>query len=143
MSFLLDTNVVSEWTKSKPNANLIAWLALVDEDQTFLSVITIAEIKFGIERLKPGQRRAGLESWLHGDLDARFERRVLPVDAAVAQAWGKITAERAALGRPVAIMDGFIAATALVHGLTLVTRNTADFEHTGAPLLNPWLKSPK
>ncbi len=143
MSFLLDTNVVSEWTKPKPNPNLVGWLSSVDEDQTFLSVITIAEIKFGIERLKPGQRRADLDSWLHGDLALRFGGRVLVVDAAVAEDWGRITAARAALGRPIAIMDGFIAATACVFGLTLVTRNAADFESTGAPLLNPWRKSQK
>jgi predicted nucleic acid-binding protein len=141
MSFLLDTNAVSEWTKPKPNPNLIAWLASVDEDRTFLSVITIAEIKFGIERLKAGQRRSNLESWLNGDLAARFEGRLLPVNAAVAEAWGKITASRAAVGRPIPIMDGFIAATATIFGLTLVTRNTADFENTPAPLLNPWRKS--
>jgi predicted nucleic acid-binding protein len=141
MSFLLDTNAVSEWTKPKPNPNLIAWLASVDEDRTFLSVITIAEIKFGIERLRPGQRRSDLESWLNGDLAARFEGKLLPVNAAVAEAWGKITAGRAAVGRPIPIMDGFIAATAAVFGLTLITRNTADFENTPAPLLNPWRKS--
>ena len=141
MTFLLDTNVVSEWTKPKPNPNLIAWLASVDEDRTFLSVITIAEIKFGIERLKPGKRRLDLESWLQGDLAARFEGRLLPVTAAVAEAWGKITAARAASGRHIPIMDGFIAATAAVFELTLVTRNTADFENTPAPLLNPWRKS--
>jgi predicted nucleic acid-binding protein len=141
MSFLLDTNAVSEWTKPKPNPNLIAWFASVDEDRTFLSVITIAEIKFGVERLKAGQRRSNLESWLNGDLAARFEGRLLPVNAAVAEAWGKITASRAAVGRPIPIMDGFIAATAAVFGLTLVTRNTADFENTPAPILNPWRKS--
>jgi predicted nucleic acid-binding protein len=141
MSFLLDTNAVSEWTKPKPNPNLISWLASVDEDRTFLSVITIAEIKFGIERLKAGRRRCDLESWLNGDLAARFEGRLLPVTAAVAEAWGKITAGRAAVGRPIPIMDGFIAATATVFGLTLVTRNTADFEKTVPALLNPWRKS--
>lgn len=143
MSFLLDTNVVSEWTKAKPNPNLIAWLASVNEDQTFLSVITIAEIKFGIERLKPSQRRVDLESWLNGDLAQRFEGRLLPVNVAVARAWGEITAVRAAKGRPIPIMDGFIAAAATVFGLTLVTRNTADFGNTGAPLLNPWRKPQK
>ena len=106
-----------------------------------LSVITIAEIKFGIERLKPGRRRENLERWLNGDLAARFEGRVLPVTTAVAGAWGKITAARAAIGRPIPIMDGFIAATATVFELTLVTRNTADFENTPAPLLNPWRKA--
>ena len=110
MNFLLDTNVVSEWTKPKPDANLVAWLASVDEDRTFLSVVTIAEIKFGIERLKPGQRRAALERWLHSDLKARFGGRILPVDDAVADTWGKVAAARAAAGRPIGIMDGFIAA---------------------------------
>jgi toxin FitB len=141
MSFLLDTNVVSEWTKPKPDANLISWLASVDEDRTFLSVITIAEIKFGIERLKPGQRRSSLESWLRVDLAGRFEGRLLPVNAAVAEAWGKLVAACAAAGRPIGVMDGFIAATALAFGLTLVTRNVADFENAGAPLLNPCRKS--
>jgi toxin FitB len=140
MSFLLDANVVSEWTKPKPNANLIAWLASVDEDRTFMSVITIAEIKFGIERLKPGQRRSNLESWLDGDVARRFEGRLLPVNAAVAEAWGRIVAARAAAGRPMGVMDGFIAATALAFGLTLVTRNIADFENTVPALLNPWRK---
>ncbi len=143
MSFLLDTNVVSEWTKPKPNPNLIAWLASVDEDRTFLSVMTIAEIKFGIERLKPSQHRAKLESWLHGNLAERFEGRLLPVNSTVAETWGKITAARAAIGRPIPIMDGFIAATATVFGLTLVTRNTGDFENTPAPPLNPWRKPKK
>jgi predicted nucleic acid-binding protein len=114
MSFLLDTNVVSEWTKPKPDANLIAWLASVNEDRTLLSVVTIGEIKFGIERLKPGQRRENLERWLRSDLAFRFEGRLLPVTAAVAKAWGRITAARAARGRPIPIMDGFIAATATV-----------------------------
>ena len=139
MSFLLDTNVVSEWTKPRPDPGLIAWLASVDEDRTFLSVITIAEIRFGIERREPGQRRAKLESWLHSDLKVRFDGRILLVNEAVAEAWGKIVAARAALGRPIGAMDGFIAATALVFDLTLVTRNTADFENTVPALLNPWL----
>ena len=138
MSFLLDTNVVSEWIKPRPDPGLIAWLASVDEDRTFLSVITIAEIRFGIERREPGQRRSKLESWLHGDLKARFDERTLLVNEAVAEMWGKISAARAALGRPIGAMDGFIAATALVFGLTLVTRNTADFENTVPSLLNPW-----
>lgn len=82
--------------------------------------------------------RAKLECWLHGDLKTRFSGRILPVSEAVAEAWGKVVAKRAGQGRPSGVMDAFIAATALVFGLTLVTRNTADFEHTVPSLLNPW-----
>jgi predicted nucleic acid-binding protein len=138
MSFLLDTNVVSEPTKPRPDPGLASWLASVDEDQTFLSAVTLAEISFGIERRETGERRAKLERWLNGDVKVRFAGRILPVDEAVAEAWGKVVAARAALGRPIGLMDGFIAATALVSGLTLVTRNTADFENTVPALLNPW-----
>jgi predicted nucleic acid-binding protein len=143
MSFLLDTNVVSEPTKPKPDPGLTSWLASVDEDRLFISAVTLAEISFGIERRETGAGRTKLETWLHGDLKARFYGRILPVNEAVAETWGRLVAARAAAGRPIGLMDGFIAATALVHGLTLVTRNTADFENTGAPLLNPWRKSQK
>jgi len=138
MSFLLDTNVVSEPTKPRPDPGLALWLASVDEDRTFLSAVTLAEISFGIERRETGERRAKLERWLHGDVKVRFAGRILPVDEAIAEVWGKVVAARAALGRPIGLMDGFIAATALVSGLTLVTRNTADFENTVPALLNPW-----
>ncbi len=138
MSFLLDTNAVSEWTKPKPDPGLAAWLANADEDRVFLSAITLAEIRFGIARLAPGQRREALEIWFKDDLAMRFDGRVLPVEAEVAGAWGKIAAACAAKGRPVGIMDGFIAATAMVHALTVVTRNTVDFEHTPVAVLNPW-----
>jgi toxin FitB len=143
MSFLLDTNVVSEPIKPRPDPGLASWLASVDEDRTFLSAVTLAEISFGIERRETGERRAKLERWLHGDLKARFGGRILPVDEAVAEVWGKVVAARAALGRPIGLMDGFIAATALVTGLTLVTRNTADFENTVPVLLNPWQSAQK
>jgi toxin FitB len=143
MSFLLDTNVVSEWVKPKPDPGLAALLASVDEDRTFLSVVTIAEIRFGIERLAAGQRRAELESWLCVDLVPRFHGRILKVDEIVAETWGKIVAARLARGRPIGAMDAFIAATAVVFGLTLVTRNTADFENTAPSLLNPWRNAQK
>jgi toxin FitB len=143
MSFLLDTNVVSEWIKPKPDPGLIAWLASVDEDRTFLSVVTIAEIRVGIERREPGQRRAILENWLSADLIPRFHGRILEVNESIAETWGKMSAARAKMGRPIGAMDGFIGATALVFGLTLVTRNTADFENTVPSLLNPWRDAPK
>jgi predicted nucleic acid-binding protein len=138
MTFLLDTNVVSEWVKPQPNPSVVAWLADVDEDRTFISVITLAELRSGIAALAPGRRRDRLESWLAHDLPTRFEGRVLLVDAAVADGWGRITASAKTIGRSIHAMDAFLAATAHVHQLTLVTRNVSDFEDAGTPVLCPW-----
>ncbi len=137
MSFLLDTNVVSEWVRPRPNAGVMAWLAEADEDGVFLSVVTLAELRRGIERMAAGQRRRRLDEWLANDLLFRFEGRVLPVDVTVADSWGRLTASREASGRPISVAGAFIAATAAVHGLTLVTRNVADFERT-VRTVNPW-----
>src|SRR5213078_123496 len=127
MSFLLDTNFVSEWTKPRPNARVVAWLASVDEDRTFLSVVTIAELRTGVERLARGKRRESLDGWLRDDVPARFGSRILPVDLAIAERWGRIVARCAERGRPIAAMDALIAATASVHGLAIVTRNVTHF----------------
>src|SRR5882672_10327809 len=89
MNFLLDTNAVSEWTKPRPNSGLIRWMESVDEDRTFISVISLAEIRYGIERLPAGHRRRRLDEWLHRELPLRFESRTLPIDDVVADAWGK------------------------------------------------------
>jgi toxin FitB len=138
VSFLLDTNVVSEWVRPRPDAGVVAWLADADEDRVFVSVVTLAELRHGIDRMANGQRRRRLDAWLSNELPLRFEGRVLPVDAAIAEAWGKLTALREASGRPLAAMDAFIAATVEVHGLTLVTRNVSDFERTVRAVVNPW-----
>ena len=138
MSFLLDTNVVSEWVKPRPNAGVVAWLAEADEDRIFVSVITLAELRYGIERLAAGHRRRRLDEWLRHELPLRFEGRVLSIDAAIADAWGKIVARSEAVGRPIGVTDAFIAASAEVHGLTLVTRNASDFEPTLKSIVNPW-----
>lgn len=138
MSFLLDTNVVSEWTKPRPNPGLVAWLARVDENEVFLSVVTFAELRRGIERLPGGARRRRLDEWLRGELPVRFETRIVGVDGAIADEWGRLVARREARGRAMQAMDALIAATAQVHGLTLVTRNTSDFDESVKSLLNPW-----
>lgn len=138
MSFLLDTNVVSEWTKSRPNAGVITWLAEADEDRVFVSVVTLAELRHGIERVSPGKRKARLEEWLRDELPLRFEGRVLPIDSAIADAWGKVIASREHKGRPMSVLDAFIAATADVHDLTLITRNANDFELSVKSVINPW-----
>jgi len=138
VSFLLDTNIVSEWVKPRPNPGVVAWLAEVDEDRVFLSVVTLAELRYGIERMAEGRRRHRIEEWLRDELPLRFEGRILRVDGAVADAWGKVVAQREAAGRPIGTMDAFITATAQIHRLTVVTRNAPDFEPSVRDVLNPF-----
>jgi predicted nucleic acid-binding protein len=145
MSFLLDTNVISEWVKPRPDPHVIEWLAEVDEDRTFLSVASFAEIRRGIELLPHAQRRSRLTRWLEEELPSRFEGRILPIDRRIAEAWGVLTvrAQRAgATTASIASMDAFFAATAEIHHLTLVTRNTKDFAALAVPLLDPWIDQP-
>lgn len=138
MSYLLDTNVVSEWMKPAPNPGVVAWLAGAAEDQVFLSVVTLTELRYGIERMAPGRRRKRLDEWLQNQLPMRFEDRVLSIDRAVADACGTLVARSEAVGRPIEAMDAFIAPTAVVHQLTLVTRNAPDFRPVLKAILNPW-----
>ncbi len=138
MSFLLDTNVISEWVKPRPDAGVVTWLSEVDEDRVFLSSVSVAEFRYGIERMAAGARRSRLDLWLQEDVALRFETRILPVDVSVANTWGKIVSRSQAIGHTMSAMDGFLAATAEVHGLTLVTRNIADFAVLGPLVLNPW-----
>jgi predicted nucleic acid-binding protein len=134
----LDTNIVSEWVKPRPDAGVVAWLADVDEDRVFISVVTLAELRHGVERMDDGARRGRIDEWLRHELPARFEGRVLFIDDAVADAWGRVVAHREALGRRIGPMDAFIAATAQVHELTVVTRNTSDFKLSVKAVVNPW-----
>jgi hypothetical protein len=138
VSYLLDTNVVFEWTKPRPNPGVIEWLSQVAEDEVFLSVVTFAELRHGIERLPAGHRRRRLDEWLRGELALRFEGRIVLIDGAIADEWGRLVARQEARGRPMAAMDGLIAATAQVHTLTLVTRNATDFQASVKTVLNPW-----
>jgi toxin FitB len=139
MNFLLDTNVISEPMKARPNAGVLAWLAQIDEDSVFLSVVTITELRYGIERLASGRRRDRLDGWLRKDLISRFGERILPVDLEIADAYGRLVARCESLGRPIEPRDAFIAATAEVHGLSLVTRNASDFETTVKSIVTPWV----
>jgi predicted nucleic acid-binding protein len=138
LSFLLDTNVVSEWVRPRPDENVVAWLAEVDEDQVFMSVVSFAELRRGVELLPAGPRRNRLEDWIPGDLAARFHGRVLDIDRRLADAWGRIMARSQRAGRGLGPMDAFFAATAESHELTLVTRNARDFDSVGIALHNPW-----
>jgi predicted nucleic acid-binding protein len=138
MNFLLDTNVISEWVRPRPDRNVVSWLAKADEDRVFVSVISFAEIRRGIELMQAGPRRERLTQWLAEELPVRFEDRILAIDPGVADTWGVLMARREKVGRVLSSMDGFVAATAEVHSLTLVTRNIKDFEHVGISLVDPW-----
>jgi predicted nucleic acid-binding protein len=138
VSFLLDTNVISEVVKPEPHPRVVAWLEEVEEDLVFLSVASLAEIRRGLELMDPGRRRDRLNLWLNRDLPARFAGRILAIDSRIAQMWGIVMARGKRAGLNVAVLDAFFAATAQAHGLTLVTRNVQDFEKLEIPLLNPW-----
>lgn len=134
----MDTNVVSEWVKPEIDPQVIEWWRTVDEDRAFLSVVTLAELRRGIQRLPNGRRKGQLTEWLQGDLRERFEGRILEIDEAVADMWGFVVAERSVIGRPINAMDAFLAAIARVREMTLVTRNTKDFSNLSLMLVNPW-----
>ncbi len=136
--FLLDTNVISELIKPKPEPEVTRWIAGTDEELLFLSVLTIGEIRKGIAAHPNAARRTRLEAWLSSDLLVRFAGRVLPVDTAVAERWGSMMAQAERAGRRLPVIDGLLAATAQHHDLTFVTRNTEDVEQTGVPVYNPW-----
>lgn len=136
--YLLDTNTVSEWVKPHPDPGLIEWLRDADEDRTFLSVITLGEVRYGIDRMAEGRRKTRLSGWVSDEIIDRFRHRVLPVDLAVAQGWGRMRARAGGVGKCVSMLDALIAATAETHGLTVVTRNRKDFAATGVPMICPW-----
>jgi predicted nucleic acid-binding protein len=143
VTYLLDTNVVSEWTRSRPDPAVVAFLDSANEDTVFLSVITLAELRRGVNRLPDGRRRKALDEWLENDLIHRFNGRILGIDREVASAWGRMMATVERRGRAPGVMDAWIAAIAAVRGLTVVTRNVADFEPFLKNILNPWNKVPE
>lgn len=136
--FLLDTNVVSELVRPKPDPRVVGWLDSTDEDLFFLSVLTLGEIRKGITTLADRARKVRLETWLSHGLIVRFEGRILPIDLAIAERWGQIVGSLASQGAPLPVIDGLLAATALHHNLTLVTRNTRDVALTGVSAFDPW-----
>ena len=138
MRLLLDTNVLSEVTRPAPDARVLEWLDGLDEDRSFISVVSIAEIRRGVALMDEGRKREALAEWLAQDLPRRFEQRVLPVDEPVALAWGDLMGLAKRRGRGLSSMDGLIAATAISRELTLATRNTKDFEGFGLELFDPW-----
>jgi predicted nucleic acid-binding protein len=139
--FLLDTNIISELVKPRPEANVTEWIEGTDESLLYLSVLTLGEIRRGIAVLPQSRRRVALEAWLDRDLRARFEDRILSIDHEVADRWGLLTAAARNAGIVLPVIDGLLAATALEHNLTLVTRDTGQIPSMGVAVFNPWEKA--
>jgi predicted nucleic acid-binding protein len=136
--FLLDTNCVSELIRPRPDRRVMEWTDATNEASLYLSVLTLGEIRKGLAALPQGTRRTRLETWIEVDLKARFHGRILPVDDAVADRWGLLRAEAKRKGKPLPVIDGLLAATALHYNLTVVSRNVSDFARARVPVLNPW-----
>jgi len=135
MSYLLDTNIISETIRKTPNKTLLSWLDRIPGEALYVSVLTLGEIRKGIEALPDRKRREKLRLWLEHDVPAWFEGRVLPIDLAVADRWGRLLAETR---RSVPTIDSLLAATALHYELRMVTRNAGDFVYPGLEVVDPF-----
>jgi toxin FitB len=138
MKYLLDTNVISELISKQPSKKVVEWLDRVDPNMIHLSVITIGEIRKGIEKLPPSKRRDAVKEWLETDLLLRFQGRIVDITTEMMLTWGELTGRFEKEGRPITAIDSLIAATALQGNYRLVTRNEHDFRHTGVTIMNPW-----
>ena len=139
--FLLDTNYISELVRISPEPLAMAWMDQADEAHLFLSTLTLGEIRKGITGMSEGKRRDNLELWLTEELPRRFAGRILPVDAAVSDRWGRLMAETKRQGTPLPTVDALLAATALHHDLAVVTRNVSDFAAARVSVVNPWVRA--
>lgn len=135
MSYLIDTNVLSELRRKQPDPNVVSWMQARPRPSLHLSVLTLGEIGKGLERVDDAKRKQSLLDWLEVGLPHYFVGRLLGIDAVTADRWGRLMAQA---GRPLPAIDGLLAATALQHDLTLVTRNIRYFDHLGVRLINPW-----
>ena len=135
MSYLLDTNVLSELRRKSPDAGVVEWFTQRPASTLYLSILTLGELRKGIEGLADTKRRMALTDWLETDLQSFFAGRILGIDAQVADRWGRLVA---AAGRPLPAIDSLLGATAAQHGLSLVTRNERDFAGLGLEVINPW-----
>ena len=136
--YLLDTNCISELVRLKPEPRVMAWMQAAEETLLYLSVLTLGEIRKGVAGLPQSKRRTHLETWLNTELRARFAGKILPIDVAIADRWGLLAATAKRDGKTLSTIDGLLAATALHHNLTVVSRDDSDFEDTRVQVLNPW-----
>lgn len=141
MKYLLDTCVISEMIKPKPEKNVISWLEEQNENSLYLSMLTFGEIEKGIEKASNQIRKQKLRLWVEDDLNKRFEGRIIPISFSIAAEWGRMQGKTELSGKPMPTMDGLIAVSGLVSQCTVVTRNIPDMEQSSAELFNPWEKS--
>jgi predicted nucleic acid-binding protein len=138
MNYLLDTCVLSEFTRRQPEPRVVDWLDSIDEEKLFISVITIGEIQRGIERLPDSHRKTELLVWMNTELLTRFAGRMVALDAPTMFLWGSLVARLEATGQPMGVMDSLILASALQNNLIVATRNVSDFLPGGVQVINPW-----
>lgn len=138
MKYLLDTCVISEAIKPKPNTGVIEWLEKQEESNLYLSVLTFGEIEKGIEKSPNVKHKNKLKIWVEEDLKQRFADRILPIEIQVSAKWGEIQAKSELVGKPLPTVDGLIAVTGLVNNCVVVTRNISDMEQSSVELFNPW-----
>jgi len=138
MSFLIDTCCISELTKKQPDLNVKTWFSSYDETEMYVSVITFGELIKGIDKLSTSKKKATLVNWINNDLKQRFRNRILDVAMAEVKKWSEIQAFSETMDTPLSAIDGLIAATALVHDLSVVTRNVSDMIPSGVDIINPW-----
>ncbi|RKY40018.1 MAG: VapC toxin family PIN domain ribonuclease [Candidatus Makaraimicrobium thalassicum] len=141
MKYLLDTCVVSELIKPKPNKKVLNWIAAQNENKLYISVLTFAEIEKGIEKASDQIRKKRLKLWVEDDLKQRFEGKIFPIDLHIATKWGEMHALSELAGCPMPIIDGLIAISGLINGCVVVTRNTSDMKFSSVALLNPWIEA--
>lgn len=142
MKYLLDTCLISELVKDKPDVGVLEWIEQQDEQALFLSVLTLGELQKGASKLPDGRKKTQLLHWLDDDLQTRFTGRMLDVDATVATLWGRLQGEAERSGRRMPVIDSLLAATAYANKLAIVTRNGLDMAESGVEVINPWTKAP-
>ncbi len=138
MKYLLDTCVISELIKKNPSQKVIKWVSKIEENNLFISVLTVGEIHKGIEKLPARKKKEQLHKWVNYDLKERFKDRIIDFDLLTATTWGKVQAQSESVGKAMPAIDGQIAATGISYDFTVVTRNTTDMEISGVSLFNPW-----
>ncbi len=139
MKYLLDTNIISEFISKQPNQKVLDFIKSLDEEDIYLSVITIGEIKFGIEKVKSETKKETLSNWLNSDLLERFKGRIVNIDTPIMLKWGEVNQYLQSIGKPMPIMDSLIASSCLAKNFVLITRNEKDFYSFDIEMVNPFL----